>query len=143
MLEIRRFEIDDFKELAKNATDKTVIEADEKTLLENAVINKNYGPAFTGLYDGKPICAGGILLRKGNSGRPWLLFTKEAAAHKKTVLRSLKKILDILVETNGLKKLFTELRIGLPESQRLLEHLGFKKQRRGFNNDYYLYKKVI
>jgi len=143
MLTFRHFEIDDIKELAKNAIDESVKLADEETLLKYAKYHKDNGSAFTGTLNGKVVCAAGIHNRHGNSGHLWSIFTKSVIVHKKTVFKSIKVMFDCVSKCNDFKKVITESRIGFPQSQRLIEHLGFEKQRRSFNNDYFFYKKVI
>ena len=142
-MEFRLFEIDDIKELAKTAVDKLVNRSSECDLLQYAEMNKQSGPAFTGLYKGRPICAAGINLRRNNSGHLWSIFTMSAQIHKKAVFKSLKLMLDLVIQNNNLKKIVTESRKGFIESQTLIEHLGFERQRRSFSNDYYFYRKVV
>ena len=143
MLKFRSFEIEDIKELYQNAIDDIVSNTSETDLLKYAEINKNAGPAFTGLLNDKPICAAGIHLRRGKSGHLWSVLSKSASNHKKTVFKSLKLMLGIVIKQNGLRKIITESRKGFPQSQRLIEHLGFIRQRHSFRDDYYFYRKVI
>lgn len=143
MLMFRLFEIDDIKELASNAIDKAVTNADEETLLKYAKYNKDNGSAFTGLLNDRIICAAGIHRRHGTSGHLWSVFTKSAIIHKKTVFKSIKLMFDIVIKEHGFKNVITESRKGFTESQRLLEHLGFEKQRRSFNDDYLFYKRLL
>jgi hypothetical protein len=143
MLKFRLFEIDDIKELAKNAIDKSITNVDDETLLKYARYHKDNGSAFTGLLNDRVVCAAGIHNRRANSGHLWSIFTKSAMIHKKTVFKSLKLMLDAVIKSNELKKIITESRKSFAESQRLIEHLGFEKQRHSFNDDYYFYKKVI
>lgn len=143
MIEFRLFEIDDIKELTMTAIDKSVRCTQECDLLKYARMNKQSGPAFTGIYNGRPICAAGINLRKNNSGHLWSIFTRSAQIHKKSVFKSLKLMFDLVIKNNALKKIVTESRKGFTESQTLIEHLGFEKQRRSFSDDYYFYRKVV
>jgi len=143
MLIFRPFEIDDIKEIAKNAIDESVKMADEKTLLKYAKYHKDNGSAFTGLLNDKIICAAGLHRRRAGSSHLWSIFTKSAIIHKKTVFKSIKLMMDCVVEAGEIKKVITESRIGFSQSQRLIEHLGFERQRRSFDNNYYFYKKVI
>ena len=142
MLTFRIFEIDDIKELAKDAIDEAVKLADEETLLKYAKYHKDNGSAFTGLLNGKVVCAAGLHRRRGGSSHLWSVFAKSAIVHKKMVFKSIKLMMDCVINSNGIKKIITESRKGFPQSQRLIEHLGFEKQRRSFNDDYYFYKKA-
>jgi len=85
----------------------------------------------------------GMCRRHKNDGFLWSIISKEVSKHKKTVLKSLKIMLNCYITNNGIKKVLAETSVNLPEGGRLLQHLGFVKQRRTFNNEHCFYKKVI
>lgn len=141
MLEFRKFTVEDALELSQNAIDDTLQDADIDLIKQTSEFYINSGPSGTGFYNGKPICSCGINLRRGHSGRIWLLIGD--TKHKFMTLRSLKTLLSIYIKEYGFKKLIAESRIGFPQSQRVLEFFGFEKQRHNLNNEYYFYRKAI
>jgi hypothetical protein len=107
---------------------------------EAAKINEKYGVGYTGYLDGTPVCAFGAICNKNGAGDVWFVMSRKVGMYKKTVLRSIKMMLDTHMEDSDFTRLRTASKIGFKESQRLLEFLGFKKQRRDMiNGKYYFY----
>lgn len=126
MLKIIPFKAEHAKHLCPNAIDN---EAHE---MENmGEFYEMCDAAYTGMSeDEKIVCAFGIVLKKDGVADVWSIFNQQIKTCKKSMFRTLVTMLDILIETFDLKKLRSQSRIGFKESQRLLEHLGFKRQRR-------------
>lgn len=148
MIEVREFRVGDAEGLYENCIDDIVSKVPE-ILLRKEAEREEKSCAFTGLIDGEIIGAAGIFIRRENVGDVWLLVSKKVQRHKLSSFRCLKRMLGILIDKFELKKLRSESRKGFTESQRLLEHLGFIKQRRElirgdmFGNAYYLYIKEV
>ena len=108
---------------------------------EWAEINAKYGVGYTGIdSNGDLMFAAGIRFKKDGVGDIWSVFSKHIRDNKKATFRTLVNILKIVIKEFGIKKVRSESRIGFEESQRMLEHLGFKRQRRNMiNGKYYFY----
>jgi len=126
MLELREFVPEDAEAICPDAVDET-LRGDPDYWRNWAKINAERGPGYTAFYEGRPIGAAGIRLLDDNAACPWLVMTVEAASHKKMVMRTIRTMLKILIDEFGIKKLVTDSRKGFEASQRLLEHLGFRK----------------
>ena len=136
-LVIKPFEPADAIELAADAVEKNI-----RWVCLHAEINANCGIAYT-LYDPtgtKRLAAAGIRHKPNGSGEVWVILKKEVVHYKLSLLRSIRTMLEILKLENGYKWLRTHSEIGFPESQRLLEHLGFKQMRTIMKNTHYYYR---
>lgn len=126
MFRIRPFEEKDAELLCPTAVDDN-LHGNEQHWKKWAKLNKEAGPAYTALYEGRPIIAGGIRLLENNMGWVWTVFSPLAKQHKLTAFRSVKTMISILMDEFKFTSLVTESRKGFDASQRLLEHLGFKR----------------
>ena len=134
MIEFRPFKAEDIKFLSSNAVDDSVI--DWRIATDYA----NYGPAYTGYHNGNIIGAAGLIFRRRGVCNIWSIFSKDILTCKKTTFRSFKLMLEMVIRTFEITKIRSESRIGFKASQSLLEHLGFKRQRRNMiNGKYYFY----
>ncbi len=142
MIELREFKPEHIDMLTEEAIDSEIRSYSDKLRKYYAEVGYKCGVAYSGFYEDKLIGSGGILITHGNVGTVWAVFSTEARKHKKTVLRSLRVMLEdyILPETN-FRKLRTLSRLGFPASQSLLKHMGF--QCKGLRNNYYLYTRLI
>lgn len=128
MFKIRPFEEKDAAILCPTAIDN-ILHNNEPHWKKWAKKNKKAGPAYTALYNGKPILAGGIRLLENNIGWVWLVLSPSIRQCKLTALRSIKTMMSILIDEFEFVSLVTESRKGFDASQRLLEHLGFKRMK--------------
>lgn len=136
MLDFVPFEKEHAEVLCHSAVDPDAM-IDWDLAAEN---NAKYGVGYTGLLDGKPVCAFGAICNKNGAGDVWFVMSRLAGMAKKTVLRSVKLMLETHMEDSGFSRLRTISKKGFPESQRLLEFLGFVRQRRDMiNGKYYFY----
>lgn len=108
--------------------------------IENIMVGAEYnaaaGPAYTGYIDGRIVACGGIRVEKNGSGTPWFIMNKGEKC-KKSTFQTVKLMMKILIEECEFKYLRTFSKIGFPQSQRFLEHLGFKKIRTLKSHYYY------
>jgi hypothetical protein len=140
MLEFKKSVLYDFIYLCKNSIDDINRTASEEDIIKNAMFHIASGVAFTGYIDGKIVCAAGIDLKRDGVGHIWSLFSNEFLKYKITIFRGIKKMLDITIQNLNIHKIQSESRKGFKQSQILLEHLCFKKQRRDLlNKQYYFY----
>ena len=106
-----------------------------------AEFNAIAGPAYTGSTDGKIIAAAGIRNRRNGAGELWMILRTDAVQYKKSLLRSIITMLDILIKDGDYKYLFAPSKIGFPASQRVLEHIGFIQKRIIMQGTHYYYKR--
>ena len=87
------------------------------------------GASFMGLIDEKIIGIGGVYKLWENAGGCFLFLNKEAQNYKKSVFKILLKYMNALIKQYQIKTLIAECQDNNLEAQRLIEHLGFKKNR--------------
>jgi len=143
MIVFKQLEIKDVIDVAKNAIDALPRNASEDTLIKYAEYHKANGAAYTGYINNQPVLVTGFHRRHKNDGVLWSIISKDALKHKKTVFKSLRLMLECFISSSGITKMLAETKTCFPEANRLLEHLGFVKQRRTFNKEYDFYKRVI
>lgn len=143
MIVFKQLDIKDVIEVAKDAIDALPRNASEQDLIKYAKCHKSNGAAFTGFIDNEPIIVTGFHRRHKNDGVLWSIISRKALKHKKTLFKSIKLMLECFIHSCGIKKMLAESKTCFPEANRLLEHLGFVKQRRTFNKEYDFYKRVI
>lgn len=137
MLDIRMFESSDADILCPDAIDKS-LQKNEVLWKAWAKVNARSGPAYTAVTDtGELIAAAGIRLVREGVGNVWMVMSPKVSGYKKAVLRWLKTMIPIIMEEFGLKKLRTDSRKGFAASQRLLEHIGFKRLRKETKTNYF------
>jgi hypothetical protein len=129
MLDIRKFEPEDAEYICPIAVDE-VLHLQLDAWRKSAMANANAGPAYTGLLNGEIVTVAGVRLYYHNGkkvGWLWAAFSPKIIRHRKTLLRSLKVMLNILVEEFKIEMLYADSRIGFSASKRLLNHLGFSE----------------
>ena len=140
MLEFIAYKKEHAESLCKSAVDPDAMDNWE----ENARLSEEYGVGCTGLLDGVPVCAFGAVCRTNGSGDVWFIMSRRAGLYKMTVLRGVKKLLNTYFKDCGFKRLRSTSKKGFAESQRLLEFLGFERQRRDMiNGKYYFYRRGV
>jgi len=87
------------------------------------------GKSYIGLIDNRVIGIGGIYPLWENFGSAWLFLNKEAGRYKKSVFKILIKYMNSLVREYNLKTLILECINDSPKAHRLIQHLGFIKNR--------------
>lgn len=142
MLKFEKTKPEDFLEIVRNSTDPANNNLPDDIVLKQGNNLINSGVAFTGLLNGKIICVAGLRLKRQGIGHIWSMFSKDTLKFKITVFRSIKSMLDCVIKSFEIHKIQSESRKGFDQSQRLLEHLGFIRQRRDMNKDYYFYLRV-
>lgn len=144
MLKIRQFEVKDALTLCPVAVDDSLHNKADCWKV-GAEENLAAGPAYTALYKNEPVASGGMRLLKddkGNVGWVWLLVSRKAKKCPVSVLMSMHRMLAILIKDFKPKKIISESRKGFELSQRLLEHLGFKRMEKE-TKTHYLYVKEV
>lgn len=139
MLKLIPFEAEHANHLCPDA-----IDTDAHDMEKWGKVNETSDAAYTGMLEnGEIVCAFGIRVKNGVAD-VWSVFNQRVKSNKKATFRTLVSMLSILIKTFNLEKLRSESRIGFTESQRLLEHLGFKRQRRNMiNGKYYFYRRCV
>lgn len=139
MIRIIKFEAVHAEHLCLNAID-TFLDSQDKTIWRAwAKYNEKAGMAFTGLKNGVPIGAAGVRLVRPGIGNLWAVYAQDALRLPKELYRTTRTMLQLIIKHGQYRKLRCESRIGFDASQRLLEHLGFKRQRRNVNKSHYTY----
>ena len=95
------------------------------------------GLTYTGMCEGKPIAMIGIIINRPGVGNVWGIFNRRIIKHKKTILRSIRVMLEEYILPAAPMRLRALAKVDFPASQRLLEHSGF--ERKGLRNGLYLY----
>jgi hypothetical protein len=134
--DIITFEMSHYYAIRDKAVDIAV--RDEPSALWAEVSIEN-GPAYTWLIDGKIAGVGGVRITHRSVGHVWAIFTEELLMHKFSGFRFLKATVEAMEETLNLRHLRTLSRRSFKESQRLLEHLNFRRVRLISGIDHYLY----
>ena len=130
------FKAEHAEHLCMNAVDSSLGEHNREQWRAWAKYNEKAGMAFTGMENGVPVWAAGIRYVREGVVNMWAVFAQDAP---KSIYRALSAMLPIGASRGAYRKLRSESRIGFDASQRILEHLGFKRQRRNANPDHYLY----
>jgi len=140
MIKFERFKTDDVFKIKSDVLKGY----SEDLIMKQAKFIEDYGNGFTGYFKDVPVFAAGYYKKiKTKTGNMWGIFG-DISKCKKTVWKSLNLMLDICVKNDGITKLRSESLIGFEKSQRVLEHLGFIKQRRiMLNGNYYTYIRKI
>ena len=87
------------------------------------------GECCVGLVDDKVIGIGGIYKLWENSGGCFLFLNREAQNHKKDIFKVLVQHMNTLLKKYEIKTLIVECLDDSLEANRLLAHLGFKRQK--------------
>ena len=139
LFELRQFKKEDALLIRDDAVDESV--HGDSTVKEWSDYNKKTGPAYTAVLYGRPIGCAGIRIMTTSDGENigwvWAMFSKEAAQYPVSMFSTVKRMIGILIKDFELSRLVTDSRIGFDKSQRLIEHLGFKKTDRQTDTHYY------
>ena len=145
LLPLREFKANDADLLCPTAVDSSLFDSEEQWR-ESAKVNAAAGPAYTALYKGRPIASAGIRLVENKDGDiigwPWVVFSPTVEKCKRSVFETTLVMLKVLIDEYGLKRLVTDSRKGFEKSQRLLEHLGFKRVEEETDTHYYYVMEV-
>ena len=95
------------------------------------------GLSYTGFCDGEPIGMIGIIINRAGVGNVWAIFNRRIIKRKKTVLRSIRVMLEEYILPTAPMKLRALVKVDFQAGQRLCEHCGFRKK--GLHNGLYLY----
>lgn len=87
------------------------------------------GHSFIGLIEDKAIGVGGIYPLWNGAGGAWLFLNKEARDYKKSVFKILLEYIDMLIKKYEIKTLIVECIDNSIEAHRLIQHLGFTKNK--------------
>lgn len=135
------FKVEHAFDMVLNAVDSDFRE--NKYIEEWAIFNINKGPGYTVFHEGKMLGIAGIRVVRPGLGHAWAVFSNEIEHNIRTCFRTLKDSLIIIEEEYAFKKIRTLSRAGFPSSQRLIEHLGFKRVRYISKLNHYLYLRKI
>jgi RimJ/RimL family protein N-acetyltransferase len=138
LIPFKQFRADDLETLVPNAVDEETRNLDPKIWRSWGEYDEKISVGYTGCIDGKPVAAVGIRLIRPGIGTAWAYFTKEAAKHKLSVIKSMKLMLKYVLEACDFKRVRARVRVGNLMAERLVKHFGFKKVRRFRTHDYYI-----
>lgn len=128
MLDVREF-CDTDTSVLYEAVEPGVREHPEKSASWLAD-NRAAGPAFTALYQNKPIAIGGIKVRLYGDrvlGFPWLVVSHKGHPMRKSLYRTVKTMLRILSEQVGAHQLYIDTADCFTAAARVAKHLGFTR----------------
>ena len=86
------------------------------------------GLGFTAFVNGRPICAGGVVLLRQGVGEAWALTTPLVEAHRLVVARFAMVGLPAIVKALELHRVQVSVQRCHHASQRLVERLGFTRE---------------
>lgn len=104
-------------------------------------------PAFTGVFDGKPIgCAGVCTLRPG-LGEAWIILARPVGSHGPWIARTTRRFLNGMIADQTFRRIQLTVRVGNIEAERFALWLGMRKEgvlvRFGDDgSDHYMYAKT-
>ena len=109
---------------------------------------KEIGMSFTGMYNNKPIAAGGVFPLWEGVAEGWVLATKEINNYPITFARVMKKRTDMMIANNLIKRLQTSVKADCDIAIRFAKWLGLKEEglMKGYGpdgSDYYRYARII
>jgi hypothetical protein len=129
LLPIRKYRPEDSEYLCPRAIEMLLHNTD--SWREWAKLNAVTGPAYTCEIDGKPVVSAGVRILKADNGEmvgwPWFVMNEDARKYRFSLFRMTKHILLMLAREFNLSRLVTDSQKGFDASQRLLEHLGFRR----------------
>jgi hypothetical protein len=107
--------------------------------------NEFAGPAFTGLYEGKVVGCGGMVIM-GDRAVAWALFSRDIKKLQLSFFKYVKKYLEMIVAVCDIKRLEAHIQTGFPEAEVFAQHLGFEREGVPMKNfigghDYLMYVK--
>ena len=143
-IEIKPFEIAHLQDMELREPDLRALEGvgDIEAYIDQWT---RIGLAFTAFVDGRPICAGGVMLLRQGVGEVWTLTTPLVEAHPLAVARfAMGPTLPMIVKALELHRVQVSVQRCHRASRRLVERLGFTYEgllhRYGSNGeDYVLY----
>lgn len=100
----------------------------EATLLHNTVHYKQperIDYCYTLEHENEILGVGGFRFVNETTAWVWIILSKYAKGHLKTVYRATKEWMDIFCEEHRLRRLQAYVDIGFPEANSLVEHLNF------------------
>ena len=126
MLDLRKFEPADIDRLRLDAVDDSLL-ARPIWCKQWAKTNAEEGPAYTAIVGNKVVGSAGVRLFNNHAGIVWAVFSTDLKTNIRQTLRSIRRMLAILIDENNLRVLYATSRKGFAGSQHLLEHLGFTR----------------
>jgi len=102
------------------------------------VLAARMGPAYTATYDAQIIGVGGIIIRGLSCPRAWAMFTSRIPTLKIALDGAMeaKAIMDRMIKTNNLKRVYAGARCDFKKAQRYLHFLGFRPTGRILNEGF-------
>lgn len=137
---IRQFKLEDAEVLCPVALEPE-LRTNPEFYRKWAIINIASGAAYTGEINGTPVLAGGVRIMDEGQGYVWAVLTPDASRYRLSVIRAIREMLGILIDEFEFVTLIADSRKGFSASQRLLEHLGFRRYNE--NETHYLYIRNI
>ncbi len=133
MIQVLEFKKEDLKEICADPIDETIT----LEFAEQWAKVCEAGLSYTAMYEGEAVGMVGIIINRPGVGNIWAMLNRKILKCKKTLLRSMKTMLEDFILPATHLKLRALSRQDFPASQRLLEHLKFVKK--GTFKGYYLY----
>jgi len=87
------------------------------------------GECYVGVVDNRVLMVGGVYPLWKDWGGCFLFLNKEGFQYKLSVFKIIKSYIEILVKKYGIKTLTVECIDGVMKAHRLIEHLGFQKNK--------------
>lgn len=94
----------------------------------SAIPLAQHGTAFTGIYDGRILVMGGIMLTSNHTGKCWTMVSKYAAEYGAMVFRATKRMIDMMMADMHLHRLETVNLKDAPDQLRWCKLLGFVEE---------------
>lgn len=127
MLEIRPFIPEDILMIPAREPDRSIA-AGIPDLVESARLYHKYGPGFTGLVDGQPIAAGGLVIIWPGVATGWAFTSDAVQKYHVSFHRAFKKMLVDLARDLHLHRVQVEVPKTHHVSRRWVQKLGFKRE---------------
>jgi len=127
MVQVRPFEPDDLLMIQAREPDSSIA-AGIPDLVESARLYEKYGPAFTGLIDGVPLAAAGLVIIWPGVATGWAFTSAMVPKYRLSFHRTIKQYLDMLVRERNLHRVQVEIPVSHTVSREWVKRLGFHEE---------------
>jgi hypothetical protein len=114
-IEIVPFEVEHVLSLDVREHEKPM--QNEAVFKEWAKMNHDFGPSFTGLFEGQVLGCGGVRILWDGVGEAWALFSKEIIKHPKEAYYYVNRFLKRIVEDWKLHRVQAHARSDVPSAE--------------------------
>ena len=124
-MQVRPFEAEDILLLSAREPDRSIA-AGIPDLVESAHLYEKYGPAFTGLIDGVPVLAAGLVILWPGVATGWAFTSTLVPQYRLSFHRVVKQYLEMLVHERNLHRVGVEIPVSHTVSRQWIQRLGFE-----------------